>query len=594
MKRTLLWLFAALGGVILFTIAALAALNWALFAPAPLADSVVLDVDLDRGLVETLPDEPLLLALESGRVPVRDVVEAITAAENDPRVRGLLVRGGGSLPGWATADEIREAVLRFRRSGKPAVFFAETFGELTPGQLGYHAATAFERIHLQPSGEVGLAPLLMEAYFLRDALDELEIEPQMDRRGEYKDAGEIFTETGFTEPARQARTALLESLEASLTEGMAEGRGISGDSARILLLDGPYMAERARDVGLVDDLLYVDEVRQEFREEWGDETEFVDPGGYLERSGRGWNEGTRVALVYGTGTIYQGRSGLDPLTGSTSMGATTVAETLRRAAEDPRVGAIVFRIDSPGGSWVASDRIRREVARAREGGTPVVVSMGNLAASGGYVVAMDADRIVAHPSTYTGSIGVVAGKLATESFWESIGVDWDRVQTADRDNFFSLIEPFSPEQWERFQLFLDEIYEDFVTAVARARDMEVSEVEAVAGGRVWTGRDAVSLGLVDRLGGLSTALDVARELVGEADDAPLQVAVYPEPRTVLEMLIETGGRSGGAGVLSQYESSDGVAGLLRPIGSLTRLLAEVGLVRAPGPVLAPRWEVPGQ
>jgi len=586
--RAILLFFATIGALAFTAVVVVLAVSWAVFSPAGLPDRIVLELDLEGGLVETLPGDPFLMALDRNRLRTRDVVEALEAAAGDDRVVGLLVRGGGGLPGWGTAEELREAVTRFRAAGKPAVFFAGTFGELSPGQLSYHLATAFEAIHLQPSGDVGLAPLLMEAPFLRGALDRLEVEPRFDRRGEYKDAQEMFTESGFTPEAREAREVLLASLEAGLLEGMSAGRGFTADSARTLLLNGPFPAREARAAGLVDELLYLDQVRELLSD---GSPEFLSVERYRTRGPGAWDRGPRVALVYGVGAIQRGRGGFDFLSGGSALGADVVSRAIRDAVEDDRVRAILFRVDSPGGSWVASDQVRREIRRARERGIPVVVSMGDLAASGGYVISMDADRIVAHPSTFTGSIGVLAGKLVTEEFFASMGIEWDQVRATEGGDFYSGVRDFNPNDWDRFQLFLDRVYEDFVAGVAEAREMTVAQVDAVARGRIWSGRDAVRLGLVDRVGGFGVALDEIRGLLGEEAGAPLQVAVYPAERTLLQLLLEEGrrGERAGSGVDAGW-----LAGLAAPARALLEGAARAGLLGTRGPVGTPPLGVPGR
>lgn len=538
MKRGIVVVLASVGGVFLFLVLFFLALSWALFTPTPLADRLVLEVDLDRGLVETVPDDPIYLALERHRVRTRDVVEALHRAAEDDRVVGILFRGGGALGGWGTAAELREAVLHFRESGKPAWFFADTFGEFGPGHGAYYLASAFERVLLQPSGEVGLTGLAVEAPFVRETLEKLEVEPRFGQRWEYKTAAEMFTQRGFTEPAREAMESLLDNLEASLVEGVAAGRGIETDEVWELLANGPYMAREALEQGLVDELVYVDEVRRRLDEENDGRVEPVGVPRYLEGSGGAWRRGARVALVYGVGPVHRGHGGYDPLTGGLSMSAHQVAAAIRDATEDERVRAILFRVDSPGGSWVASDQIRRALERAREEGKPVVVSMGDVAASGGYLVAVDADRIIAHPSTITGSIGVVGGRFVTRDFWESLGVTWERVEGSAGADYYTGVDDFSPEAWVRFQAFLDRIYEDFVDRVATGRGMAPERVHEVARGRVWTGREAVELGLIDGLGGFTVALDQVRELIDLEPGAPIQLALYPAERTLFQILMD--------------------------------------------------------
>jgi ClpP class serine protease len=290
----------------------------------------------------------------------------------------------------------------FRASGKPAVLFAETFGEFLPAHGAYHLATAFERVVLQPSGEVAVAGLAVEAPFLREALEKLEVTPRFDARGEYKDAADLFTRDGFSEPSREALEALLASLLATFREGVVQGRGLPPTRCAPSWTGVPSTPGTPWPWGWWMSWDTWTRPGMPLEARVGPGTAALSLGDYHLRGGRAWNRGPRIAVVYGLGIIQRGRSGYDPLSGEGVMGASTVADALRAATEDDRVRAIVFRVDSPGGSWVASDRIRREILRARDQGKPVVVSMGNAAASGGYLVSSGADRIVAHPTTLTG------------------------------------------------------------------------------------------------------------------------------------------------------------------------------------------------
>jgi protease IV len=579
-KRVLVLILASIGGVVLFLFVFFLALSWALLSPTPLPDRMVMEVDLNQGLVETVPDDPIYLALERHRIRTREVVEALHRAANDDRVVEVLFRGSAGLPGMGTAEELREAILHFRESGKPARYFAETFGEFGPGHAGYYLATAFDQVLLQPSGEVGITGLGVEGPFLAEALEKLDVEPIFDQRWEYKSAGEIFTERGFSEPAREALRTSLEAIHASLVAGVAQGRGLEEARVRELLGQGPFPALEAREAGLVDDLIYLDDIRDRLEEEHGDDVGRVGVRSYLTRSGGAWGRGARVALVYGVGPVLRGQGGYDPLTGSLTMSSDRVAAAIRDATDDERVRAIVFRVDSPGGSWVASDQIRRALERARERGKPVVVSMGDVAASGGYLVAVDADRILAHPSTLTGSIGVIAGRFATRDFWERFGITWDRVEVGEGADYYSGLDGFTPEGWQRFQLFLDRIYDDFVDRVAQGRGLDHDRVHEVARGRVWTGQQALELELIDGLGGYTAALAAARELADLEPDAPVQVAVYPAERTLFQVLMEEG-----RGVSVRGDAPSGLAAVAQAGEALRALawtLRTVGVPGAPG------------
>jgi protease IV len=606
MKRFLLLALASLGGVVLFGFLFLVALSWALFSSPGerIPDRFVLELDLTRGVPTAAADDPFTLAFERYRPTLQQVVAVLHHAADDDRVVGLRVTGGSGVGGWATTQEIRDAVLHFRASGKPTLLFAETFGELAPAQGAYYLATAFDEVVLQPSGELGLAGLSLEAPFFRGLLDRWEITPRFEARGEYKDAVEIFTGTGFSPPVREALEAVLASIRDDLVEGMGGGRGMTADAALALLEAGPFSAREALDAGLVDALGYRDEARVRLDARLRGE----DPGGadasdphpalsvrrYAERVGTAWTRGEQVALVYGTGAIQRGSApGFDPFGGGAALGANAVARALRDAAADARTRAIVFRVDSPGGSYVASDVIRREILLAREKGIPVVVSMGNAAASGGYLISADADRIVAQPATLTGSIGVVAGKFVVEDFLRSQGVTFDGIDLGDAHGFYSAVEDLSPADAAWLARSTDRIYDDFVEIVAEGRGMDREAVDAVARGRVWTGRDALAAGLVDDLGGYPVALAHARELAGLEPDAAVELRRFPAERTLVELLLEEarGGRESSTGV-----PAEGLRGTLGGMArGAVRLLTLLGRDHEAAPVQTrmPPLRIPG-
>ncbi len=593
MKRALVVILAALGSLLILFVLFFVAMSWAVMSPTPVPGQIVLEYDVRDGVVEAVPNDPFALAFERRRVRVRDLVEALEVAADDRRVRGLLVRGGPGPGGWAWTEEMREAVLAFRESGKPAVLFAESFGEFGAGQAGYFLAAAFDEVILQPSGEVGLVPLVADVPFFGEMFEKLEVTPRFDAREEYKDATEMLTRSGFSEASREANEALLTSILDILVEGVASGRGLSPDSVRTLVAGGPWLAEAALEAGLVDRLGYVNDARDRIEELTEGAREYLTLARYNERRREGWNRGPRVALIHGVGAIQQGRGGFDPLFGSSALGSDRVAGHIRQAIEDDRVRAILFRVDSPGGSWIASDQVRRELERAREAGKPVVVSMSNAAASGGYLIAAPADRIVALPSTITGSIGVAAGRFVTRDLWARFGIEWDRIAVGGEEAWFTGVDDFSDEEWARFSATLDHIYDEFLRHVAEGRGRTVEEIRPVAKGRVWSGRDAHELGLVDALGGLGTALDELRNLLELEPGAPLQVVDLPAERTFFQVLLEDGWwmavRSrGGAGV----EATE-LEPFLRPARELLVEAGEAGLLGgAWGPVRMPPIRIP--
>lgn len=538
MKKLFVGLFAVIG--ILATLVLLVALTFGIFAAAAkpgLPEQVLLEVDLERKVVPYKPDDPFAGAMLGNAVALGDVVEGLERAAGDERVSVMVARLGAAPMGMATAQEIRDAVTAFRASGKKAIAYAETFGEFGPGNTSYYLATAFDEIHLQPSGDVNLTGVIMESPFLAGTLEKLGIVPRMDQRYEYKNAMNIFTEKEFTVPHEEAMRGIADSWHAQMVEGIAAARGKTPEEVRTLVDRGPYLGAEAVEAGLVDALSYRDAVYERAEEIAGEGAERRSLGKYLELAGRPHEKGDRIALVYGVGGVQRGKSKVDPFSGDFAMGSDTVAKAIRDAVEDEKVKAILFRVDSPGGSYVASDTIWHETKRAREAGKPVVVSMGDVAGSGGYFVAMAADKIVAQPGTITGSIGVLAGKMLTREAWAKLGLSWDEVHNGAAATMWSGLSDYEPEQWARFQAALDRIYADFTGKVAEGRGMTRDEVHAIAKGRIWSGSDAKRIGLVDEVGGMATALRLAREAAGLAPDAAVELKLYPEPRSPFQAVM---------------------------------------------------------
>jgi protease-4 len=490
---------------------------------------LVLELDLTEGIAEEPPADPVSAVLAMRRPRLADVLDGLRRASTDDRVKALVAKVGGRRIGLARVQELRNAIAEFAESGKLTLAWAETFGDFSPGNAPYYLATAFSRVYLQPSGDLGLTGISLEQWFYRGLMDKLGLDYQVAKRYEYKNAADRFTEHGFTGPAREATERLAQSLTGQLTDAIAQRLGISDDEARALIDNGPYLAQEALEARLVDALGYRDEVYAYARQHAGHDASlrylvrYQRSRSLAERARQLPSPGTEgVALIYASGPIRRGRSGRGPLA-SGAMGSDTVTAAIRAAAADHRSRAILLRVNSPGGSYVASDSIWREVVRAREGGTPVVVSMSDVAASGGYFIAMAADAIVAQPGTLTGSIGVLGGKPLAHSLLERAGVNTDTVAEGAHADMFSSTRPFSEDEWAKVNAWLDRIYEDFTTKVASSRGMSQEQVHEIARGRVWTGEDAAGNGLVDYLGGLDTAAELARKKAGLPENAPLRV-----------------------------------------------------------------------
>ncbi len=504
-------------------------------------DRAVLSLDLDAQFRDTPESNPLAQLSGERSYSLRRAVEAVDRAAADKRVTGLFATLGHSGLGLAGRQDLRDAVIRFRAGGKPAVLFAETLGEGGSGTLDYYLASAFSQVWLQPSGDVGLTGLWVESPFIKGTLDLLGIKAQFSGRHEYKSAIDMFTETGFTPAHRENLGRLLDSWSEQIVAGIVAGRGLPEAKVRELMGKGPFLAGEALAAKLVDRVGYRDQAWDTLVGIGADKAEEIDLADYADHLDH--PRGTKVALISGIGAIHRGEShhGLD---GDGDFGAQTVAEAFRDAVDDDKVKAILFRVNSPGGSYTASDTVHHEVARARAAGKPVVVSMGDYAASGGYFVSMGADRIIAAPGTITGSIGVFTGKVVLDEFWKKLGISWDEMHRGDNAGMWSANQPFSPQAKARIDALLDHIYADFTGKASEARGMDGARMDKLARGRIWTGADAKASGLVDGLGGWTEALAQLRQVAGLKADEPLTLVEFPRPRKPWEMLADSlGGES---------------------------------------------------
>ena len=489
---------------------------------------LLLELDLTEAPATPDTDDPLARLRARGRAQFRPLVRALHDAATDPHVVGLIAKVGGALP-WAAMQELRLAVRAFAASGKPTLAWAETFGEGSGDMTAYVLATGFDQIWLQPGGGLGLLGVGVETTFVRGALDHLGIEPQLEQRHEFKNAADRLTRTDFTPAHRTALDRLAESTFTDAVSAIADGRRIDAGRVRELADTGPRTAAEALDAGLVDVIGYRDEVYAAMRARVRTDAELL----FAHR----WHPRRRpqlparrkghVAVVEVHGAIVSGRTRRGP-TGR-QVGSDSVGAALRAAANDEHARAVVLHVDSPGGSAVASDTIWREVCRVRDAGKPVIVSMGEAAASGGYFISCPADVIVALPSTLTGSIGVYGGKMVVRALLDRLGLTTGTVSHGARSLMFSTRRGFSDDERERLAATIDAIYDDFVAKVALGRGRPVAEIEDIARGRVWTGSDALAIGLVDELGGLRDAVRIARSRAGLPADAPVRHSVRLSP-----------------------------------------------------------------
>jgi protease-4 len=502
--------------------------------PAPLPKQMVLSVDLNAGLTEAVPDNPLAQLRLGRAMAVKDLVETLDRAARDPAVTAVVARLDHGSLGMGQAQEIRDAIQAFRKSNKRTVLYSTSLGEMGNGTVAYYLASAFQEIWLQPSGGIGLTGFSAERPFLKGTLDALGIQAQFGARHEYKSAIETLTQTRFTKESRESLQMVIDAWTRQATDGIAEDRHLTPQQVKNLIDRGPLMADEAKSGGLVDRLAYWDEADKSLTEGGA---RIVDIKGYMARL-QPEPSAVKVALIFGVGTVQRGSPDDDPFNDSAVMSSERIGKAFRDAVKAPDVKAIVFRIDSPGGSYTASDTIWREVANARAAGKPVIVTMGNVAASGGYFSAMAADRIIAQPGTITGSIGVFAGKIVLGELWKKLGVSWDEVHSGQNAGIWSTNAPFSPAGWERLNSSLDHIYADFTGKAEQARKIGPDAMDKLARGRIWPGDEAKRVGLIDQTGGYAQALVAVRDLARLPAQMPIDLQTFPRPKPPLEFLLD--------------------------------------------------------
>lgn len=531
MRRLLLIL------TVLLSVALVAALVGAYLANdlPRLSGPTMLAWHLDRPLVDYEPQPAWPITVAASETSLIDVYRALEAARRDRSLEGVALYIHQARFGLAKATQIRRLLIDLRDAGKLVDCYLETAGEGSNGTLAYYLATACDEIHLAPAGDLNLLGLMADRLYLRGTLDKLKIQPDFLSVGRYKSAVESYTRTESSEAAEEALGAVLDDYFQTLVSEMAADRGLEPGELERLIDRGPFSAQEALELGLVDSLSYPDEFESAVEDRLGSEPTYENLSSYLESHRR--HGGRRVAIVFAQGTIVRGHSGIDPWTAEISVGSRDLGQILSDLRENDDIAAVILRIDSPGGSALASDLILREVERLSET-KPLVVSMSDLAASGGYYIATKARHIVAEETTLTGSIGVFGGKLVTRRFErELLGLTHDAMKRGENADIYSSLEPFSAAQTERLETLMQGVYDRFVSHVASGRRMTDEAVEKIAQGRIWTGRQAVELGLVDELGGFEKALDVVREDLGLGADAGLSLDLYPRPPGLLEYLL---------------------------------------------------------
>jgi protease-4 len=567
LRRSVSLFFTLVGIATVLSIAMLFAAYLASSRGSSIPGESVLVVRPGGSLLEVLPDDVVGQVLGGDATTVRGFVESLQKARRDPRITSvLLLPATLELPFWGKVQELRDAIVDFRRSGKTVVAFLE-YG----GDREYYLASAADRVFLLPSSPLDLTGIASYEVFLRGALDKLGAFPDFVHVGAYKTAVNQFTEKSFTPEHREMTESLNRDLYEQLVRGIAEARKKTPDEVRRLLDEGPFTPEAARQAGLVDELAYLDQLDDRVAAlKLGDESrDRVEEQDYRRVTPRslGVRPQSRIAVLYASGVIASGVSTQDTVNGAV-VGSDTMVEQLERIRDDDSIKAIVLRVDSPGGSAVASDVIWRELAitRDQKPSRPLIASMSDLAASGGYYISMPAQVIVAQPGTLTGSIGIFGGKVAIGDTLEKIGVNVESVQSGRNATLSSPFEPFTPEQRTKLQAYMESFYDGFVKKAAESRHSTPEQIHAVAQGRVWTGRQARERGLVDELGGLDRAVAIAKSRAGIPADEDVELVTYPPRRTLYEAIAEQFGRpSAGLSALLGGAEGRAMAALTTPV-----------------------------
>ena len=541
-RKTVLIIGGILAALLLVVLIGVAVIVSAFRKGEPsIRDNSVLALRVAGSLPDYTPDDPFKRFFGGPEQSLTGLVMQFKKAKVDKRIKAIVLDVDMSGVGWAKAEELRDAIADFRTSGKPVYAYIE-FGL----NKEYYIATACDKIVVPPPGELFITGLAADVMFFRGSLDKLGIYPDIFQIGKYKSVGDMFTQKKMTDAHREYVNSLLDDLFDRYIAGIAQARHKSPEDVRKLIDDAPYNAAKAKEVGLIDEAVYHDELEKEIKASLGykDSDQFapVKASEYRDVAPEslGLNKGEKVAVIYATGDIGSGRSENSP-SGGQSIGSDTLAKALTDAAADKSIKAIIMRVDSPGGSGLASDIIWHAVEAANQK-KPVVISMGDVAASGGYYISASASKIVAQPSSITGSIGVVAGKPVMKGLYDWLGISNEYVLRGKEAGMFRETEKFSDDERAKFEEWIKTTYyNDFIPKVAKGRHKDPKDVDAVGQGRVWTGAQAKDRGLVDEFGGLDRAIEVAKELAKIPADKGVERVILPYPQTFLQELLSGGG-----------------------------------------------------
>lgn len=527
--KVLRWIFL----VLFLLIITFSLMLYFAFKEKGIGKNSILKVTISGEIQEYCPCLPFSFLFGKKKLCLYDYERIIRDAAKNPKIIGLYLRIKPFSIGPGKIEELVKAIEDFNKSKKKSFAYTETFGEFGPSNGAFWLASSANKVYLNPDGYVNLVGLNAEVPFLKGTLDKLHIYPDLYHIAEYKTAMNIFTEKKFTDAHKEMEESLVNSIFDNMISSISKFRTIKKDELINIIEKGPLSGKEALKLNLVDGLLYEDEIEDKLKEiSGGDDYEVVQDSKYRFEPKIGKD---KIALIFGMGGIYVGQSDESPFGGTPGMGSETIAKYFKNARKDKSIKAVIFRVDSGGGSAIASEIIRRELILTKKE-KPVVVSMSDVAGSGGYWVSMSANSIIAQPSTLTGSIGVVVGKFNMKGFWEDlIGITFDKVKKGAQADFYSSLQNFTPEQKEILNKMMSEIYDEFVINVSKERNISEEEVRKIAKGRVWTGIQALDLKLIDKIGGYSEAIEEAKKLAKIPPEKDVQIVIFPKKKSFMEI-----------------------------------------------------------
>ena len=533
------WFWGLISGVLLMLLLLVAGgiIAWRIGqSPPEVLENTTLILELYGDIPEQVqPDFPEEIFGESRSFNFLSLIQNIQKAGADSRITGIVVKPSGLRMGWGKLQQLRRALEEFQRQGKSVAALLQV-----AGNKEYFLASVADKIFLSPAGFLNLKGMRAEVMFFKDTLGKLGVQADLEHIGDYKNFSDQFTDNRMSRAFREATTSLLDSIYGNFVATVAAARHRSVEEVRSLMeQSGPFESDRALLLGFADQLLYEDQVFDQLKNENQNKEFHEMPMREYHRvpaSQAGLGGGERIAVVYAVGNITAGEEDYEPLPYGKTLGARTMADVLETVREDDSIKGVIVRIDSPGGDALASDEILRCMVLLREK-KPVVISMSDTAASGGYYIAMTGDPIVAEPGTITGSIGIVYGKMNLKGFYDKVGIHKEIISRGDFARMDSDYNSYTPQERERVRALMKDFYDKFLARVGAARNMTPEAVDQLAQGRVWTGEQAQQNGLIDELGGFARAMELLKEKAGIRPGAPVELIEYPKRKSLFQVVL---------------------------------------------------------